>query len=454
MKRISAFILFLLIGVFAIASPSKIESLKLKNGIDLYLRKNSTSKVLCVNIVIKVGTEFLSDEENGLEEVVLSMLTRGSKKYSLENIQGLLYSTQGTLSVTSIENGSVFSLSCIDYYFDDLFDVYMDSFLNPLFEEKEFNLMVKSYQNSIDVKLKDPSSYLFTKVSEELYKNHPYLKSSSPDALTVSSLPQKFEVLKKLYKKLLDTNRLSVVACGNFNEEDLLKKLNDTLGNLPAAKEKISSSKIQPLLVKGENAVYTHDNAGFSSYVMKVFESPSYTSKDYIASKLAAKIYSEILYSVVREKYGACYTPQSFTISSKAPYGGIYFYSVSNLDVIKDAECEAENIMASGKIISGKDKDGNFIFESLKTHLENYINSYLNSSYEGTLTNASVCARMSGSLLMYGDVNYSSRMIKSASKVRVKDIERVFKKYFMSENNRWFVVCGPDLLESACGIFK
>ena len=150
-------------------------------------------------------------------------------------------------------------MTSIDSYFDKTFDCFSDAFLNPLFSQREYELFMTNCRQSIQSALNNPGSMLFYYSQKLLYDGHPYQTSS---AVTIDSVENiTLSAIRTFHSSLLDSRRISVVACGSFSVPELLEKLNETLGTLHAGKNALKDTAVEPLSVFGENAVFVHQAA-------------------------------------------------------------------------------------------------------------------------------------------------------------------------------------------------
>jgi len=447
LKTVAATAFVFFISQTLYAQNSLLTKKKLANNIPVYIMQNGSNRMYAVYIVVQGGTSLLSPDKSGLEYALFSMMTVGSEKYPYDELKSIEYKTKSTVSRASLNEGSILELNCIDYYFDTMLPVLADGFLHPSFDQEQYENLMKNFRQNIQEMNTEPGSILMYNVEKTLYKNHPYetmttVTEDSIDAITIDNM-------KKLHDTLLDANRISIVAVGKFNEKSLLNKLNKTLGKIPSSGKPFVPATVEPIVVGGKPQVYTSPSAAGTGFVLQTFSSPSIESDDYVPSCIAANMYSELLYGIVREQYGACYTPSSSVVSSKAPFGMVLLYQVSDLEHCASYVAQAQSLMQQGKIISGKSFDGSFMYADIGERLEGYVNSYLNSKYQGMQTNRGVAAKIAGSILQFNEPEKYLSLMKQARTVTADDIVRVFTKYWCSQGSQWFAVVGPADKEKA-----
>ena len=447
MKKLilSTIIMFLCCSLFAKEQEQQKEQViqtELSNKIPVYVKQIPGSQISSVYIVVNGGTEYLTPETSGLENALFSMMVMGSEKYNYYDLQNFVFNTQSSFMPSSSRDGSVLGMVSLDYYFEETFDRFIDGFLNPAFAEKEYNNLITKYQQDLQSMLNNPSSMGFYYGEMVVYQNHPYSTSSSVlpesiDNITVSAM-------KNLHSQILDSRRISVVAVGSIDLQKLLVQLETTLGQIKQQNYPLKNQKIPEVTISGENLVTVHQAAKESAYILRIFPSPAVTDEDYVTARVVCDVFSDILYNVVREKYGVCYTPGTDILSSDAPFGFEYLYRTSNLKDFAKYMDVARKIMLEGKIVSGVNDKGEFSYKNLNENLEGYINSYINKKYSSQGTVSGIAGRMCASLLQFGDIYSADLLTEKVKQVTVEKVIEIFKKYWLDENYVWIAVVGPD----------
>ena len=443
MKKNGLFVaIFCLLNVFAFSAVNKdIQIYKLKNDIPVYVKSDANSQMTAVYAVVKGGVTCINPSLSGLEELVFEMLTKGSQNYSYEDIKSFSYRTHSGVYSSSINEGSIYGMSCLNKYFDETFEVFADGFFNPLFAPREFELLMQQNRQNIQAQMNDPESLLFYYLDLMVYENHPYAAKVSPTPESISNLT--LDAVKTYYYSMLDSKRFSIVCSGNVDTEKLLVLLNKSFGNIPSGSVDFPETNILPVKIAGDPVVLVHEDASGAAFVLRAFASPSIKDDDYLAAKITSEIFSDIMSNVVREKNGICYTPMSGVVSSVAPFGFEFLYRVTDLKNFISAMNDSRVIIESGNTIKAIDTEGNYILEPISDRLQGYINSYITAKYSSQTTVNGIANRMAGSLLQFGDVSYSDMLTEKVKLITVQDVKRVFKKYWIDESSRWFAVVGP-----------
>lgn len=446
MKKFLVASAFFFAALISFSAESKAEKFLLENGIPVYIKNNEESELCAVYAVFKGGVENLSPETSGLESAVFSLMSMGSKNYSYEDLKSFAYETQGGFSSYSINDGSVYGMSCISKYFDQTFDRFADSFFYPEFSERKYELLMQGYSQSVAQQMNDSSGMLFYYMNKIIYSGHPYAASTEVTQDSIENIT--LDLIKKHYSSLKDSRRISFVAAGNIDSEELLKRLNETFGKIKPLSSSLKNDSVPGIQISGKPVVLVHPSADGAGHAVRAFASPAVDSPDYLVARLAANIFSDLLFNIVREKYGICYTPSSSISSSDAPFGYEFFFRVSNFGELSKALNEACGFMQNGVLISGKKKNGEYITEPLESRLQGYKNSYINRKYSTQATCSGVASRMAAGLLQFGNIDSSDALTEIVKKCKAEEVVSVFKKYWMDEPSRWFAVVGAESEES------
>lgn len=427
---------------FSQTKADPLQKYTLSNGIPVYINNSVENQVDAIYIVVQGGSVKLTPEYSGLEDALFSTMCYGTEEYPLEKIQSMTYQNRSSLFNYSNYAGSVLGLSCINFYLDQMLPVLLDCFVNPSFDEKNYELLMTDYSQSIQQMLNNPESLLSYTARKSIYKNHPLEASSTV-------LPESFQNItidnmKAHLQKILDPSRISVVAVGKMDNQKVLAELEKVLGKLEKKDTPfVYENQLPPVKIEGENITLENPSIAGSGFMVRFFSSPSVTSDDYVVACITADIYSGLLFNIVREKHGACYTPYSAVSSSASAVGEVGFMRVSNLQEIASFEKEAEDFMKQGIVIDSLNEDGTYTLSKIENHLEGYINTYINRKYSTMQTSRGIAGRYVASLLQFGNVYDADKLVERAKSITASDIERVYQKYWIDNPAKWFGIVGP-----------
>lgn len=422
-------------------SQNEMQIAHLANGIPLYVQKNTANRKLALLVIVQGGTAYLTRETSGLESALFSMMTYGSQKYNYDTLQQLAYEMNIAITPSVSREGAILSMSCIDYYFETVLPIFADAFLHPAFEKEQYDTLMTGYAQDMQRLQTDSQNMLAYEMTQTIFKNHPYEVSSAVRPYSIENIT--IENMRRLHEKDMDARRIMIVAVGNFNAKTLAKKLNKTFGAIDAQSYELRYADVPPLSISGAPVVITSEAASGTGYLEKVASGPSIFDDDMLAASLAATMYSQVLFNVVREKYGACYTPSASITPMRAGMASVHIFKASDLQNVVTYEKEAHAIFASGFVIDGKNDDGTYALSPIADRLEGCKNQYINSFYASSVMNSSVASRIAYSLLMFGEPHAYDEKIARIADVSAKEVQAAFKKYWAEKSGQWFAVVGP-----------
>lgn len=451
-KFLSLILLFFCIATFSQSAAGVQESV-LKNGIKVYTKTLPHSKITTVYIVLKDTMSKVTPSTSGICDMTMQLMQMASKKYSYDDLRRYWHDTQTTFSTYSSQFGSVYGLTTLTKYFDGSIERLLDTLLSPKFSDDDYKLLSAEISQDVQSRENDGVSILVDAVQEDFYKGTQF--ESLPKVTSKSMLNLTLDVLKNFYSTLLSPKNMAVVAVGNI-PNNLTNNL-ATIGNIaqtPAAENILTDSAITSSNSTGIGrnndwpgdstpVIIVNESVGSAAYIIRAFRAPAINSDDYIACRIAAMIYDDVLFNVVRENKGVCYSAESFTTGGQINFGVELLYRATNYKSFASALNESRAIMAQGHVIKSHDKNG-YKYESIDDRLPAYLNKYVNQKYEGQDTSAGVASRLCAGLLQFNDIAASDKFTSSAQNLKASDIIKVFNDYWCNGTYKWYAIADSN----------
>lgn len=419
-----------------------INEYRLENDIPVYIADKVSNDVCAVYVLFEGGTRLSTYEYSGLEDATLEYMLCGTDDITYSKLQSIMYQNQSSFSHYTMYCGSVCSLSCINYYLDDMLDIFLDSITSVSYDiankDDYLGNILRDKEQKITRMQNDPQSILFHDIHKRVYDGTSYLASSSVQPESIENIT--IENFEKMHEELLNSKRIKVVAVGKINKKKFLKKLNGTLGKL-AGEEIPPVNKNEKLNLSDEKITLTHKAARGSEIAVRVFEAPKVTSPDYITARLTEDIFTTTMFNIIREKYGACYSPGTQIDSSDLAVGFDYGLRVSDMKNFSKYLAECQTLMLEGRVISSVD-GGQTTYDTIENVLEGTKNAYITKKYMSQASTSGIASRLAASLLQFGDLTSADAMMQKVESVSADDIEACFKKYWVDGKSQWFEMRG------------
>jgi zinc protease len=460
-KPILAVSFFLFVLSFAGAdnlSREGFQTATLADGIPVYFKANDNNRVLALQAFFRGGSALMTPETAGYEDLALTLLTRGSAKYSFADLKDLAWRTSSALtSSASSFDGSSFGLVSLPGSFDAVFDAWSDALLHPRWDETEFNRVVQDAKIALQQQMQDPYNRAVLELHHAMFAGHPYAADFSPTADSLAAVT--LAKLRTWWESNLRSGRITIVAVGDFDFPSLKAKLDASVGTLPKADAKVPG--VTGWTTSGQVRIVPFADAGAVGYVRADFPIPAVSDPDSTALNLGMTVLNDILFDIVRAKYGACYSVWGRDFGFLASYGSLVVYKSDQPGKVKPYIDEAIGLLASGKALasqasaSAAGKSGlgaapeprKASYVDIDQVLGFYKAKAINAFYEGQQTNGALAGQMASALLYRGDVKAYLDFADRMNKVTSQDVIRVIQKYVQTGPKAWVILAAPKLLQ-------
>ncbi len=383
-----------------------MKKITLSNGLDIFI-KNSASPTVTVQVTIKTGSAYESNEERGYSHFVEHMLFEGTKNRTNFQIANEIEKIGGELNGATTTDRTFYYIKVPKKYAQIAVDILSDILINPLFGEKEFNKEKQIILSEIDMYHDDPKLYQWTLLEKNLFSSS--LKYSTAGSKTSIKNCQRNDLINYFNNHYFAENIFVSVAGEvkdlNFNEFNKIKSGKSSLKiKEPELTENIDIIKKrniqQSYLITGYKTVSRNDN---DSIVFDIIHA-------ILGRGASGKIFDEI-----RNKRGLGYGVYVFNELGK--YSGAFGVAVTtkkeNVDQVKKI---IRNEISNLKDITKKDLD----------EAKEYLLGRIEMDSEDTKNLTEDISLW----VSYSSVSNMKQYIQNLKKVTKKDIELVVKKYF------------------------
>jgi len=124
---------------YAQENAQTFHTAELSNGISVYMKVHPANQVMHIALVLQGGSLVAIPEQAGWEKIALATMARGSSAYPHEIAASILDRTSSSI-VNSVQlEYSIFSLTTLGKYRDELVALWSDMLTHPSFDEADFN---------------------------------------------------------------------------------------------------------------------------------------------------------------------------------------------------------------------------------------------------------------------------------------------------------------------------
>lgn len=285
----------------------------LSNGLRIVTEHIESVKSVSVGIWVKTGGRNETAKQAGITHFLEHMLFKGTDKRSSFDIALSMESVGGYLNAFTSSEYTCYYSRCVNTQLDRALDVLSDMVLHPSFPEEEIEKEKKVVIEEMKMYRDSPDDYLFEEFNSKIFEGHELGRPVLGFEDTVSDFSRQdlYDYMEERYHPA----NLLVSVAGNVDHDKVVELVAEYFEKLEARE---SQDKEQPLpAFKKENVKLT--KAIEQTHYIYGRRGLNFDHEDKYLLLLANTILgggmSSRLHQNVREKYGYCYSIQTFNQS-------------------------------------------------------------------------------------------------------------------------------------------
>ena len=397
------------------AQTTKIQ---LDNGFTFIHSEKKKIGLVSVNLFIKGGTAIETDNEAGITNLTVQLLTKGTSNRTSEKIAIESEALGATISAGCSNDFSEVSMIVPADNFAATFDIFSDVVNNPTFPEKEFEKEKTRTIAAIKSKSDRIFDVAYDYFNELIFKNHPYHKPVEGYKTTVSLLTT--SLISDNYIKHFKTANMVLCVAGDVDFETAKKLVEKYFGSIKIIGTTEKTKKEQLKIDSNKLSKKTYTGKFQQSYIFSGFLAADINKNEYATLKVINTVLGggmgSRLFETLREKSGLVYEGGSFYPSRK-----------EMSDFVLYAGTSKENIVIVENIFADEIKK---LTEITEDELKN-AKEYLKGTY---LLDRRTIQRQAWYLGLWETMGkgyeYDKKYPENIDKVSISDIKIACEKYF------------------------
>lgn len=378
------------------------------NGLKVILRE-SVKGTVSARLFIQGGTINYPEDKEGVESMALSLVMQsGPADMTKDEFHAEIESIGAQMGGGSGYDYGNMSLSCVKLYWDKSWALFADAITKPAWREDEFKILQNQMVTSSRQTKTNADAHLRNIAFENTWKGTDYAKipNGTPESLKALTLND----LKIQYNKVVVKKNVFLVVVGDISQEDLTKKVSQSLGNLPQGKE-----SRKPKSTAGvQEGLYIENRPMETNYILGIFDAPKRGTEESIKNDLAMSILGDRFFEELRTKRSLSYAPAaSRTGNTVHPMNMIY---ISTTDPEQSLEVMMEEV--------NKMKTDGFSEKELKGKKQSYLTHY----FMGQESNSSISMGLGINELTGGWERMDTYTDKILS-TTVDDLNKIMQEY-------------------------
>ncbi|MDR8391551.1 insulinase family protein [Aliifodinibius sp. S!AR15-10] len=362
-----------------------VEKTTLDNGLKIVTEKIESVKSVTAGIWVKTGSRNETDKQAGITHFLEHMLFKGTETRSSYDIAMSMESVGGYLNAFTSSEYTCYYSRCLNTQLDKALDVLSDMILHPTFPEDEVKKEKKVVIEEMKMYRDSPDDYLFEEFSGNVFKNHPLGRPVIGYEETVSNFER-----SDLYDYMDDRYQpwnLLVSVAGNVEHKEVVEIVQRYFGEIES-KERAESEQHLNDYVPGQQ---TYTKSIEQTHLILGRRGLHFDHDDKYRLLLANTVLgggmSSRLHQNVREKYGYCYSINTFNQSYRdTGLFGIYVGTDNDYvdhvrelinkelqklqdEIIPDQELEEAKAQLKGKLVLSLESTSNRMSRLAKSEL-------------------------------------------------------------------------------------
>jgi zinc protease len=307
----------------------------LPNGVRILVKRDSTVPIVAYRAVWVGGLRYEDARTNGINNMLSSLVTRGTTTRTGEAIAKEIEGMAGAIGGFSGRNSFGLRAELLSRNWERGLDILADCILNPTFPADELEKERRQVLDELHAQEDNLSSVAFRLFAENLYKKHPYRFDVLGTPGSVGGFTQK--VLRDTHARWFPLGDMTLAIVGDVDPARALEKataLFGAEGSAHAAPPKLSretGARGGPTLVyKFLSRQQSHMVVGFPGTTI---DDPDRFPLEVLGTILSGQ--GGRLFVELRDKKGLAYRVNAFSLEGIDPgYFAVYIAtSHENLDV-------------------------------------------------------------------------------------------------------------------------
>ncbi|MEO1022592.1 MAG: pitrilysin family protein [Bacteroidota bacterium] len=291
-----------------------VEKTTLPNGLRVVSERISNIKSISIGIWVKTGSRDELPKQAGITHFLEHMLFKGTETRSAFDIAQSMESVGGYLNAFTSSEYTCYYARCLDSQINRAIDVLSDMVLHSTFPDEEIEKEKKVVIEEMKMYRDSPDDFLFEEFNAKIFAGHDLGRPVIGFEETVSAF-QKEDLITYIKDRYTPSNLLIAVT-GNVDHAQVVGLAEQHFGSLesrsPFEKEKeLAGTRELGRLELSKAIEQTHYIYGRRSID---FNHPD-KYKLLLANTVLGGGMSSRLHQNVREKYGYCYSIQTFNQS-------------------------------------------------------------------------------------------------------------------------------------------
>lgn len=238
-----------------------ITSHTLPNGLTLLLCPDHRTPTISIQSAIRAGMPSETKNSAGISTLLSTLLTKGTKSRSGENIATTLDSLGARISASGGNNTSLISASCLTPDLDTVLELFTDTFTSPALPQENIDHERNTQITALKEQDEEPVSLALRTLKESLYANSGYGINRLGTETSLTAISQ--ADLQAHHTSHYNGANSSVAIFGDIDKDNIIELAEKQLSSIPSGKifnypeQKITQGTETNLTLDKQQAILT-----------------------------------------------------------------------------------------------------------------------------------------------------------------------------------------------------
>ena len=408
----------------------EFETLKLKNGLTIYLMEQHDVPIISVSAILPAGAIYDKDKA-GLASLTSTALKLGTKSFSKKIIDEELDFLGANLNTYASKEYAGLSSKFATKDAVKVFEILKEILLSPIFDSEEFEKEKSRLLVTLKQRKESPRAVIGTYFDKLLYGSHVYGNSVSGTNETVSKLT--VDDLKNFYNINYTPKESAISIVGDFSSKEMKKLITELFSGWKNnnSKNENNANKTISKPIESSVLIVNKDDAKETTFYIGA-PGISRNNPDFVAIQVVNTLFggrfTSMLNDELRVNSGLTYGASS-RFSTLKNGGSFYISSFTALETTEQA------IDKTLEVLNTLHKNG--LNENSLTSAKNYVKGQFPPDYETTNQLSSLLTEM----FWYNfDASFINNFENNVNSLDVRRANEIIVNYFPKENLQFVLV--------------
>lgn len=290
---------------------------KLKNGLRVVTEYIEHVNSISIGVMVQNGSRNEELNVNGISHFIEHMFFKGTEKRTSKEIVQEIENVGGQINAYTSKEATCYYIKSLNTHIDLAIDILSDMIINSKFDDEEIKKEQGVVIEEINMSEDSPEDVLDNNQAKAIFGENSLAYPILGSIENIKSFNSK--TIKEFINSKYTPYNSVISICGKFDEQELIKKLEDAFGPWSGAEDYVPTYNTPILL---SDSVYTNKQIEQLHINLALKGLPYGHDRAYaliMLNNILGGGASSILFQNVREELGLCYTIYSYS----HPYLGV-----------------------------------------------------------------------------------------------------------------------------------